>query len=202
MNENLFLAPSICLSQCHHSLVSRFLFCIFVFFCCVLQLLFGIICFCLLRYMSIWSIGFVDLWWHLCKVRCLYCSMLFSWCRWAVQQSIRGASFFPGWLECLPGWLESLPGWLESLLAGWSLFLAGWSFFLAGFSLLFSHFLFVFLRTQLPLCLISPWAAVSNFPFERPLRALQGLLRPLEKSLVRLVGKEPYKVCNCAALEI
>ena len=36
---------------------------------------------CLLQYMSVWYIEFVDLCWLLCKVRCLYCRMLFSWVR-------------------------------------------------------------------------------------------------------------------------
>ena len=34
---------------------------------------------CLLQYMSVWYIEFVDLCWLLCEVRCLYCRMLFSW---------------------------------------------------------------------------------------------------------------------------
>ena len=96
-NERKLILGTINLSMTVSSFIGWSFFC-FLYFC-----FFCVWCFViivryymsyLLRYMSIWSIEFVDLWWLLCKVRCLYCSMLFSWVRWAVQQSIRGESFF------------------------------------------------------------------------------------------------------------
>ena len=118
------------------------------------------------------------------------CTAVNTWCK------------FFSWLAGVSSWLAGVSSWLARVSPGWLESLSGWlEFFLAGFSLLFpnSHLCSFECSSLCPLFLSR--AAGSYFSFEWPLRDLKGLIRLLEKSLVRPVGKELYKVCNCAALE-
>ena len=136
MNENLFLAPSICLSQCHHSLVSRFLFCIFVFLLCSLiivryhMFLFAAVHVNLI-YRLRWSVvasvqSKMFVLQYAVFLMSMGCTAVNTWCKffswlvgvfsWLAGVSSWLARVSSGWLESLPGWLEFLPGWLQSFI--------------------------------------------------------------------------------------